>query len=103
MQIVNAEGSVVGVFVSPVVETNGIEAPALFSLDGDFLTVRAAELPDPVAESKSCTRATVGKWTYRVTGGLTCGALGASTGVGGVLCGLGTAGLEDRIPFDNVC
>lgn len=100
--IINADGDVVGIFEAPrLVTEDGTEKEARFAVSGELLTLQAQQ---GGIQLMSCTRAEVGKWTYRVGVIGVCGALAAGTGgVAGGLCGLGAAWAEDNIPFDSVC
>ncbi|WP_155860784.1 hypothetical protein [Corynebacterium timonense] len=99
--LVNKDGDVVGSFT----------APQIYDADGNELSARFAQYEDMLILAETgpstrdaCTKATVGKWTYRIGAAGVCGALGAATGgVAGGACGLGATWAEDNINFDSVC
>lgn len=103
VRIVNRKGNTVGTFNAPeIVTDDGEVTPAKFSIrNGNYVTL---DYETPQYAARSCWRATLGKWTYRVGAGGICTAFGLGTsGVGGFACGLGAAYIEDKIPFNSVC
>lgn len=99
--IINADGDVVGSFTAPkLYDDEGEELSARFFLHEGMLILAQT---GPTARD-ACTKATVGKWTYRVGAAGVCGALGAgSGGLAGGACGLGANLAEDHINFNKVC
>ena len=99
--IINGNGEVVGSFTAPrLFDENGSELSARFFVYDDILILAQ----EGIANRDACTKATVGKWTYRVGAAGVCGALGAGTGgLAGGACGLGASLAEDHIDFDKVC
>lgn len=99
--LVNKDGDVVGSFTAPqIYDADGNELSASFVQYEDMLILAETGL----SSRDACTKAAVGKWTYRVGATGVCGALGAGTGgVAAGACGLGAAWAEDNINFDSVC
>lgn len=100
-ELVNKDGEIVGAFTAPgLYDEDGNELPARFVTYENMLILSETG----VAARDACTKATVGKWTYRVGAAGVCGALGAASGgLAGGACGLGAAAAEDNIDFDTVC
>lgn len=99
--IVNSEGEIVGDFTAPrLYDDQGNELDARFVTYEDLLILAQTG----ITTRDACTKATVGKWTYRIgaAGVCTAAGLGLTPGAGAA-CGLGASGLEDQIPFDKVC
>lgn len=100
-EIINAAGDVVGSFTAPqIYDIEGNELSASFVFyDGMLILTETG----PTARG-ACTKATVGKWTYRIGAAGVCGALAAGTGgLAGGACGLGANAAEDHIDFNKVC
>ncbi|MDO5031909.1 hypothetical protein [Corynebacterium sp.] len=93
-----ADGSVLGEFVAPVMNVGGSEVQGQFAYeDGNLLTT----FKDDVFVPYGCWQGTTAKWTWRVAAGLACGALGVVSVPGGFACGLGAAGAEDAMDIDG--
>lgn len=91
----DSNNNLLGSFESPRIDVDGTEQMGEFSIDGDYLITT---LPAALRENRAYWRATAARWTWRLAGGLTCGAANAI--IGGV-CGLAWAGAEDHMHINK--
>lgn len=98
--LVDADGNLLGKFESPSIDVDGLVFKGVFRVEGHSL-VTGLPVDSPIMQERGCWRATAATWTWRVSGGVMCGAVGVATVVGGVACGLAWAGAEDHMDIDG--